>query len=304
MSRQLVFVHGRAQEGKDSKALKKEWLDALDVGLGKSGLVLPIAEADVKFPYYGDTLYDLVDGKSADEAAAIIVRGKAAGADAEEEQFTRAIMTEIKEKMGITDAQLADVAGQEVVEKGPQNWEWFQAILKAIDQYVPGGSGNSIALFTNDVYQYLKNKNTRDSIDAGVRKAVTKGVETVVVSHSLGTVVSYNVLRQQADDCGWNIVQFITLGSPLAVTEIKNTIRKLKPPVRCPACVGKWFNAMDERDVVALYPLDTRCFPLDPTAPAIENKRDVRNKTENRHGISGYLDDREVARRIHDALVA
>ena len=62
------------------------------------------------------------------------------------------------------------------------------------------------------------------------------------------------------------------------------------------------FNALDQRDVVALYPLDSVNFPLDPAVPAIENKRDVRNKTDNRHGITGYLDDAEVARRIHEAL--
>jgi hypothetical protein len=56
------------------------------------------------------------------------------------------------------------------------------------------------------------------------------------------------------------------------------------------------------RDVVALYPLDTKSFPLDPANPAIENKTDVRNRTANRHGIAGYLDDQEVARRIYDAL--
>jgi hypothetical protein len=60
---------------------------------------------------------------------------------------------------------------------------------------------------------------------------------------------------------------------------------------------------MDERDVVALYQLNTKCFPLNPTNPAIENKTDVRNKTENRHGIAGYLDDKDVAKRIYDALV-
>ena len=37
MTRQLVFVHGRAQEQKDASALKAEWLDALQEGLGKSG---------------------------------------------------------------------------------------------------------------------------------------------------------------------------------------------------------------------------------------------------------------------------
>ena len=61
---------------------------------------------------------------------------------------------------------------------------------------------------------------------------------------------------------------------------------------------------MDERDVVALYSLEPAFFPLDPANPPIENKRDVRNRTRNRHGISGYLDDKEVAKRIYDALVA
>jgi len=59
MNRQLVFVHGRAQQHKDASALKAEWLDALHDGLAKNGLRLPIAESDIRFPYYGDTLYDL-----------------------------------------------------------------------------------------------------------------------------------------------------------------------------------------------------------------------------------------------------
>jgi hypothetical protein len=63
--------------------------------------------------------------------------------------------------------------------------------------------------------------------------------------------------------------------------------------------VKKWFNAMDERDIVALYPLSKKYFQV---TPQIENKTDVQNPTENRHGISGYLGDPEVARRIHAAL--
>jgi hypothetical protein len=243
----------------------------------------------------------MVDGKSADEAAAVVVRGEAG--DAEEAQFTRAIMREIQDKTGISDAQLAEVAGQEVVEKGPLNWEWFQAFLRGVDRFVPHGSGSSIALFTHDVYQYLKNSIIRDTIDNGVSAAMAKDIETVVVAHSLGTVVAYNLLRQQGHLHGWNCVLLVTLGSPLAVTEIRKTLKGFAP-IRCPGCVKRWFNAMDERDVVALYPLDTSRFPIDPVTPEIENKRDVLNKTTNRHGIAGYLDDKEVARRIHDALTA
>jgi len=78
------------------------------------------------------------------------------------------------------------------------------------------------------------------------------------------------------------------------VTAIRNALR----PLVFPAVVGSWLNVMDTRDVVALGPLD-ECHRW---VSGIENKTDVRNPTANRHGISGYLDDAEVARRIHDAL--
>jgi len=299
MTRQLVLVHGRSQEQKDSVALKAEWLGALAEGLAKTNLTLPIPEKDVRFPFYGDALYDMVAGKSSDEAAEVIVRGE--GGDDDEKRFTRAVIEEIRQKAGITNDQLATIGGQDVVERGPLNWEWFQAILRAMDRFVPHASGSSIALFTHDVYQYLKNTAIRQTIDTGVSAAMTPGVETVVVAHSLGTVVAYNILRQQGRQKGWNVPLFVTVGSPLAVTEIRKTLRSFAP-TRCPECVSKWFNAMDERDVVALYPLEPSRFPLDPTIPAIENKRDVQNKTTNRHGIVGYLDDQDVAKRIYDAL--
>lgn len=62
-AQRLVFIHGRAQEGKDSVALKAEWVAALGKGLARSGLTLPMADADIRFPYYGDTLAQLVAGQ-------------------------------------------------------------------------------------------------------------------------------------------------------------------------------------------------------------------------------------------------
>jgi hypothetical protein len=301
MTRQLVLIHGRAQEHKDGVALKAEWIDALEEGLAKSDLTLPIAEEDVRFPFYGDTLYDMVGGATSDQAAEIIVRGD--DSDEDEQRFTRAVMEEIRKKANITPEQLAEVTGQEVVDRGPMQWEWFQGFLKAVDRYVPHGSGTSIALFTRDVYQYLKNPNIRDSIDAGVSAALRADRESVVVAHSLGTVVAYNVLRNRGVQAGWKVPVFITVGSPLAVNEIRKNVRALAP-TRCPECAGAWFNALDERDVVALYALTPDRFPIDPSMPEIENKRDVRNRTKNRHGIAGYLDDKVVAKRIYDALVS
>jgi hypothetical protein len=311
--RELVLVHGRAQQHKDAAALKGEWLLALRNGLAKSRLELPIAEAAVRFPYYGQTLFDLAAGATPDHAAEVIVRGAAdsgapgasgaaasgagAGGDSDELAFSQAVLAEVCARTGVGDERIAGLAAGDVVERGPLNWTWVHATLRALDRFVPHASAASIALFTHDVYQYLRNPGLRDRIEMGVREAMRPGVSTVVVSHSLGTIVAYNLLRRDGEAAGWSVPLFVTLGSPLGIRMIKSSLA----PNRHPACAGRWFNAMDPGDVVALYPLDWRHFPIDPE---IDNQTDVHNDSENRHGITGYLEDPQVARRIHEALVA
>ncbi len=50
-----------------------------------------------------------------------------------------------------------------------------------------------------------------------------------------------------------------------------------------------------------LYPLDASNFPV---SPAIENNSAVKNHTDNRHGIAGYLDDATAAKRICNLFVS
>ncbi|KFI06094.1 hypothetical protein [Massilia sp. BSC265] len=293
MNRQLVFVHGRAQEGKDSLGLKQEWIAAWAKGLAKHGLQLPIAETDIRFPYYGDTLAQMTEGKSADEAARIIVRGEL---DQEEQSFIRDYLEQVQAATGITDEEILQEMSPEARERGVLNWGWVQALLEVVDRHVPMASAATVALFTQDTFRYLHNVTIRNTMNDGVRAAFAEQRETVVVGHSLGSVIAYNVLRHQ-DNAGLKVPLFVTLGSPLGI----NVIRKSLRPIGHPGPVGTWFNAMDERDVVALFPLVKPHFGI---VPAIENKVDVDNDTVNRHGISGYLSDPEVARRIYDALVS
>jgi hypothetical protein len=296
MTRQLVFVHGRSQQGKEPAQLKSDWLAALDEGLAKNDLNLPITEEDVRFPFYGDTLIDLLDGLSPQEAADVIIKGGVA--DAELELFLKEVMEEVRQRVGVTEQEMAQVGGADVVEKGPLNWRWVQTAMKVIDRHTAHGSALSILLATRDVYHYLVDKIAKDEIDDGMSMAFTSGVETVVVGHSLGTVVCHNLLRERGADEGWSVPQFVTLGSPLAITRIRQAI----VPPRWPTCVSRWYNARDPRDVVALYPLTPEHFPVGDGAPGILDKSDVQNDTSNRHGISGYLSDRNVAKVIHDAL--
>ena len=292
----IVFVHGRSQQHKDAAALKAEWISAWRSGLERCGLALPLSAAQIRFPYYGDTLDQLAQGRSPAEAAAVIIKGISEG-DAEARAFMQDVLLQIQRERGITDADIIALTGANVLDKSVLNWAWVQRLLETIDRRVPHASGAAIALGTNDVYQYLDNDQISATIEHGVRAALRPGVPTVVVAHSLGTVVAYKLLRREGEQQGWQVPLLVTLGSPLAVT----ALRKKLAPNRHPACVTRWFNAFDKRDVVALFALDKQHFPLDPP---ITNFDGVDNPTPNRHGISGYLDDPVVATTIYQAVLS
>lgn len=296
--KRLVLIHGRSQEDKDATELKKTWLDSLRKGLEANGLMLPIQEQHIGFPYYGDTLRDLCQGIPADQAAKIVVRGAEASADDQEHIAT--LLRDYYTSLGITDAQIqAELKATDpanIKERGPQNWGWVQAIIRVIDQKVPG-AGAVIALVTNDVHQYLTKDAVRLRIEKGVKEAFDPVDEHIVVSHSLGTIVAYTLLcKMSKKGGGVRVSTLVTLGSPLGIHSIQDSLQ----PIAHPTCVGEWFNASDPRDVVALYPLTAEYFNI---SPSIIDKRNVNNGTPNRHGIIGYLNDKEVAKRIYDALI-
>ena len=295
MMRQLILIHGRAQENKDAAGIKKEWIAAWEKGLKKSNLTNPLADSDIHFPYYGDTLAQMVVGKTAEQAGAVIIKGPPP--PPVEEQIMREMIQEIAEEKGISEAEIRAQLGAEAVAMGPQNWKWVQAILELLDKSEPV-SAKMVALITKDVAKYLSDSTIRNHINDGVLQSVKPGREAVVVSHSLGTVVAYNVLMSRPSafpDVKESL--FVTLGSPLGITAIKTRLK----PHTFPKPVTKWYNALDPGDVVSLYPLTPAHFA---TGGTIENHDTVDNWTDNQHSIGGYLDDNHVAKKIFDAVTA
>lgn len=280
----LVFIHGRDQQGKDHVALQKVWEEALDVGLEKAGLDKP-ANLTVAFPFYGDELDRLV--KQLDAPLVNDVTTKGASPDDHEAAFRGQLLADLAKNAGVSAAEIAAAGNASVEEKGPLNWEWVQAVLRALDKSIMGEP--ALDRFTRDVYVYL----TYDAVSKKVDKLVSDlldGQPCVIVAHSLGTIVAYRVLSALAGNV--DVRGFVTLGSPLGLTTVRN---HLTPPLGMPAGVKSWLNAFDPRDVVSLRPLDAATWNIEPP---IENQGDVDNYTTNRHGISGYLDDAKVARWI------
>ena len=93
--------------------------------------------------------------------------------------------------------------------------------------------------------------NKKEPIRQRLRQALNAVAgPTVVIAHSLGTVIAYDVLSEPGF-AGRTVPLLVTLGSPLGYTEIQDVITK---PLRLPAPVQLWANFADPLDVVAWTP--------------------------------------------------
>jgi len=282
----LLLVHGRAQQGRDPQAIRKEWLDALEQGMGRP---LP-SSITVSLPFYGDVLDQFTQQMQIPLTSEVQARGN--DTQQEFQVFQAQVAEQIRVGAAVTDAQVDAEYGNDPEARGPLNWKWVQAILRAIDKHGHGMNQKALETFTRDAFLYTTRAGVRDAIDQIVARELTEQ-PTVVIGHSLGTVVAYSVLGR--DTRALKVPLYATVGSPLGIRAIRDQFR----PLRRPAAVSDWYNAFDTRDVVALFPLNQSNFPVNPP---IENNHTIKNKTDNRHGISGYLDDANVSRRIGEAL--
>jgi hypothetical protein len=282
----LLFVHGIAQGGRNPETVKSEWLSSLEKGLNRAGVAKP-ADLTIDLPFFGDDLDRFVAEMNVPTPEQIVAKG--ANPDEAYASFREDMTEQMRRGANISAAEVQTEMGTNVVDKGPQNWRWVQAIIRVLDRRVPAVSGWSIERFLQEVFVYIKYEHVRAAIDKIVSDMLLNDT-AVIVGHSLGSVISYNILRARSGKAPL----FVTVGSPLAIAPIRTSLQKLINPA-----TRGWYNALDPADVVALYPLDAKNFNV---LPAITNYAKVKNWTENRHGIIGYLDDAEVAKAIHAGL--
>lgn len=153
------------------------------------------------------------------------------------------------------------------------------------------------AVTTQHVADYFFSPATRAAIQARLieklDEARKKFDEIVLVAHSLGTVVSFDVLKQYA--ARYNIVAFFTAGSPIA------KLRRIgKYDDRLGAIdyqhVRRWYNVYDTTDWVA-DPLGTS-FPK-PGYRVFDVFVDIGVLPDASHD---YLNNRETIQLFADAM--
>ena len=105
-----------------------------------------------------------------------------------------------------------------------------------------------------------------------VRPLLEEGAEIDVLSHSWGTVVAYEGLRELADDDGLTsprIRNFFTVGAALSIGAVKSALRPANRDGRRPAMVRRWVNLDASGDPVG-GPLQGRPYAVDFDFPNLD----------------------------------
>ena len=181
-------------------------------------------------------------GKAREDAAIRAEVAALAGGDAGRE---RALM-EIAERMvASTDAQRADAAvmntpGHTGVRVLPLPKRLRDVLVRLLTR-----------VFLRDVNDFLfDDEKRRRMTDALWDRLKGGGEPFVIIAHSQGSMVAYDLLRRlPADAC--DVALLVTIGSPLGLTEVKDHFRQYGS-LEKPACVHKWVNIADWDDPVAL----------------------------------------------------
>jgi hypothetical protein len=117
--KRIVFLHGRAQEGRDPNQLQQTWEAALARGLKKAGKPSLIG-VKIEFPYYGDRLKALVDQVNSPLISGILLRGDDQ-VQTGHEALRAAMLVEMATGKVIPDSSIQKNFEGQVVERGMQN---------------------------------------------------------------------------------------------------------------------------------------------------------------------------------------
>jgi hypothetical protein len=157
-----------------------------------------------------------------------------------------------------------------------------------------------------DLHRYGHDRAAREAVQERLteelRAAHAGGRPIMLIAHSMGSIIAYDVLAAAGRALpGLRISHFVTVGSPLGLSPVKEIIAA---PLRVPECVERWSNLADPRDHVARW--DTRLssdFRENSGGAEISDHLVVNGYVSpsgkpNPHKIYGYLRTPEMSELI------
>lgn len=262
MRPRLVFVHGIGGP-RDPLAERNTWLRALAEGAraaGHSRRVLDLVQgwaADVQFAYYGQLF-----GRAQAQGAA--PRGDDDGDAAVSDLLLEALDERLVGPAADGEGQALRHARAQLTMDGMAQGPGTvgRRVLSAANTLLslPGlrtfGGWASAGLMVGQLRQVARylGRGEEDSVgiplDVRVRRCVAQALApvgpTIVIAHSLGTVVSLEALHAHRGQ----VPLFVTLGSPLGLRAAVGA--RVRPqPLQVPGQVERWLNYWDRDDLIA-----------------------------------------------------
>ena len=327
----LLFIHGRSQASDDEVARdpdrlaayvlgkKRKWVAGLAKGLIAAGHAA-VDESQVVFPFYGNAFADaikefeanggrrpeleILDTDPGAEEAKLVETKVAALLDA-----ANAIGYDPVKELSYSDPGV-DITQRDVEQEIAFGDALKLPVVRGALQFLSrktGTPGLIIERFLDDVAYYLEMKEMREKVLAIVERELKAklpaGGDIVVVGHSLGSIVAYDLLTRLR--ASHNVRLFVTAGSPLGFPIVqKNLLGKQAGsppavPANVPTRPAAWLNAYDVLDIVALV------HPLAGTFRQSVAGQLADERTHNPtgpHAIEDYLADPDVAVPIANAM--
>lgn len=166
-----------------------------------------------------------------------------------------------------------------------------------------------------DLALYYADEKKRDKLRKPFADTILKARDNqkriMVIAHSMGSIVAYDVLRKLGrTEVGVSIDHFVTIGSPLGLPHVKFKIWEESDLVRTPSVVRRWTNLSDRRDPVCF---DTHLSgDFKPNDKGVEVQDDLvlndyKNKKgkgakANPHKSYGYLRTPELSKLIRSFI--
>lgn len=206
------------------------------------------------------------------------------------------------------------------LSRNEEEWRWLADMERALRSsedaaaivaHAPSAMGIDDSLWRNvtrlvtrvalaDVYDFFFDEERRSRMRNIFRNRLTNAGPVVVVAHSQGSMIAYDVLRElDAADC--DVRLFVTCGSPLGLPPVRERFERWtkKEKLPWPACVQRWVNVARKGDVVS----------ADHTlADEVQKSGDRRveditvARARDPHSIRGYLRESVLRQPVYESV--
>jgi hypothetical protein len=272
----IVAVHGIGQQFEGAPTLKLAWFPALLSGLHLAGGHLQDHE-DFRIAFYGDLFRQ--SGKAVEPAYT---------AEDIADPLECDLLVAWAEKAAETDSNLQSLSDQGKA-RTPRLVQRALDILTQSKFFV-GISERALIGDLKQVRLYMADQTKRQQIQDRLIACISDDTR-IVIGHSLGSVVAYEVIAAHPE---WKLEVFVTLGSPLGIHNI--IFERLLPRPRggvgaWPGQIKHWVNIADGGDVVALNKKLASLFGREITDHLIYNGATA-------HNVLPYLTAKETGQAM------